>query len=206
MFLFCSLLGAAGLVLLDQLIKGWAVETLSTLPDIRILEGVLHLVYRENRGAAFSLLQNRLPFLIVVTGVVMLGLLFVLLTGRVKGRLITVSFALVLAGGIGNLIDRVLRSFVVDYIYFVPINFPVFNLADCCVVIGTGLLVVYLLVIEPRQAAQKAALAQESAPPGENAGGQAAVPPEPTASDPESAPPKTSPPGEADKGEEQGNG
>lgn len=55
----------------------------------------------------------------------------------------------------GNLIDRVLRGFVVDYIYFVPINFPVFNLADCCVVSGTFLLVVYLLLIEPRQERRK---------------------------------------------------
>ena len=148
MFLYLSLLGAGVLIGLDQLIKWWAASYLSTVPDIRLIDGVLHLLYRENYGAAFSILQNRTGLLVGVTTAVLIAVLVLLVSRRV-------SLCLIFAGGVGNLIDRVLRGFVVDYIYFVPINFPVFNLADCCVVSGTFLLVVYLLLIEPRQERRK---------------------------------------------------
>lgn len=139
------------LVAADQWIKLWAYTTLRNLSDIQLIPGVLHLLYRENYGAAFSILQNKTFFLVGVTGVVLAGILVLLLLGKIRQPVMVAAFTLVLAGGIGNLIDRVGRGFVVDYIYFVPIDFPVFNLADCCVVGGTILLMFYLLVIEPRQ-------------------------------------------------------
>lgn len=154
-FLCLSLLFMAALTGIDQLLKYWAVQALQPVQTIRLWPGVLHLEYRENRGAAFSILQNQTFLLVGVTSVVLLFLLGFLLSGRVQSRMLTATFSLILAGGFGNLIDRIFRGYVVDYIYFVPINFPVFNLADCCVVIGTGLLLLYFLVIEPRQAQRK---------------------------------------------------
>ncbi len=156
-FLSLSLLAAAVFIGIDQLLKHWAVQVLQPVQTIRLWSGVLHLEYRENRGAAFSILQNRTFLLIGVTSVVLFLLLGLLLSGRVRSRLFTVSLSLILAGGFGNLIDRVFRGYVVDYIYFVPINFPVFNFADCCVVIGTGLMLLYFLVVEPRRESGAAA-------------------------------------------------
>ena len=154
-FLALSLLAMAALTGMDQLLKFWAVGVLQPVQTIRLWSGVLHLEYRENRGAAFSILQGKTLLLAGVTSVVLLILLYWLLSGRVQSRMLTAAFSLILAGGFGNLIDRVFRGYVVDYIYFVPIDFPVFNLADCCVVVGTGLLLLYFLVIEPRQARRK---------------------------------------------------
>ncbi len=148
--LWWCLAGAVLLIALDQAVKAWAFGILRENGDIRIIPDVLHLMYRENYGAAFSILQNQTVLLVSVTGVVLLALLILLVTGRVRPPLLVTAFSLVIAGGIGNLIDRVSRGFVVDYIYFVPIDFPVFNLADCCVVVGTALIVLYVLVIEPR--------------------------------------------------------
>lgn len=148
--LWWCLAGAVLLIALDQAVKAWAFGILRENGDIRIIPDVLHLMYRENYGAAFSILQNQTVLLVSVTGVVLLALLILLVTGRVRPPLLVTAFSFVIAGGIGNLIDRVSRGFVVDYIYFVPIDFPVFNLADCCVVVGTALIVLYVLVIEPR--------------------------------------------------------
>lgn len=154
--LWWCLAGAAVLIAMDQAVKSWALRTLRVNGDIRLIPDVLHLMYRENYGAAFSILQNQTVLLVSVTGVVLLALLVLLVTGRVRPPLLIAAFSLVIAGGIGNLIDRVSRGFVVDYIYFVPIDFPVFNLADCCVVIGTALIVLYVLVIEPRAQKEQA--------------------------------------------------
>lgn len=150
MFLIGSLAAAALLIGLDQLIKWWAASSLSAVSEIRVIDGVLHLLYTENYGAAFSILQNQKFFLIGVTSVVMAAILVILLMRKITHPVLVAALSLILAGGAGNLIDRIARGYVVDYIYFVPINFPVFNLADCCVVIGTGLMLLYLLVLEPR--------------------------------------------------------
>ncbi|MCI8624241.1 MAG: signal peptidase II [Provencibacterium sp.] len=150
-FLTLSLLAAAALVGLDQLLKYWAVLRLRPAGDIQLLPQVLHLQYRENFGAAFSILQNQTFLLVGVTSAVLLAILAGLLLGKVRPYPLIAAFSLILAGGVGNLIDRIGRGYVVDYIYFVPIDFPVFNLADCCVVIGTGLALLYFFLIEPRQ-------------------------------------------------------
>lgn len=149
-FLCCALLGAAILAGLDQVIKHWAATVLSQTQDIRLIDGVLHLLYIENYGAAFSILQNKTVLLVTVTTAVLLVLLTLMLLGKVRNRIPVTALSLIISGGAGNLIDRIARGYVVDYVYFVPINFPVFNLADCCVVIGTGLLLVYLLIVEPK--------------------------------------------------------
>ena len=80
MFLYLSLLGAGVLIGLDQLIKWWAASYLSTVPDIRLIDGVLHLLYRENYGAAFSILQNRTGLLVGVTTAVLIAVLVLLVS------------------------------------------------------------------------------------------------------------------------------
>jgi len=158
----------------DQLIKLWAQEVLKPLASIDIIPDVLSLTYHENFGAAWGILQGQRWLLLAVTGVVILGLLAGLVTKKFQGPLLQSAVSLIVAGGVGNLLDRAFHAggFVVDYIYFEPINFPIFNLADVCVCIGTGLLAVYILFLEgkePRKAEQEdAAPGTEAGPPCES--------------------------------------
>ena len=141
----------AGLLIAgDQLIKQWAIEVLKPAVSIDIIPGVLSLYYHENFGAAWGILQGQRWLLLIVTGAVILAMLAALVTKRLRGRLLQGAVSLIVAGGIGNLLDRAFHpgGFVVDYIYFEPINFPIFNLADICVCIGTGLLALYILFVE----------------------------------------------------------
>lgn len=144
------LLGAGLLIVADYLAKQWMTVFLQPVTQIHLIPNVFSLYYHQNYGAAFGILQQKTGFLIVVTGVVLLALVVAILLKKIQGHLLLASFSLIIAGGFGNLIDRVRLGYVVDYLYFEPINFPIFNLADCCVVVGTGLLIIYILVIETK--------------------------------------------------------
>lgn len=147
------LLASVGLIFADQWIKNWVVATLSNTPTVPLIQDVLHLTFCKNYGAAFSILQGKTVFLVVITSTVLLALLFLLLTRRIQSKMLISSISLIIAGGVGNLIDRVMRegNYVVDYIDFRLINFPVFNLADICICTGTGLFLLYMLFIEPKE-------------------------------------------------------
>lgn len=146
------LAGSALLIAADQLIKLWVLDSLAGGPSRMIIPGLLQLTYVENRGAAFGILQGKTGLLTLVTLVVLVGLLVMLLLGKFRhSPLMSCCFGLIIAGGAGNLIDRMTREFVVDYLDISPLfSFPVFNLADCCVVIGTLLLLIYLLFFEEK--------------------------------------------------------
>jgi signal peptidase II len=152
-FMILYLLLAGVLVAADQLIKMWAQEVLKPVVSIDIIPNVLSLYYHENFGAAWGILQGQRWLLLGVTGIVLIGLLAALMLKKFKGPLLQTAVALILAGGVGNLLDRALHTggYVVDYIYFEPINFPIFNLADVCVCIGTGLLAIYILFVEGKK-------------------------------------------------------
>ena len=130
----------------DQLIK-YAVlhSTLAAGESVTLIPRVLQLRYVENTGAAFSILSDHTVLLSVVTAAVILVGVVLIMTGRIRSRFLNVVVACVLAGGLGNLIDRVLRGFVVDYIEVLFVDFAVFNFADCFVTVGEFLLVAYLL-------------------------------------------------------------
>ncbi len=135
------LVSTVALVVLDQIVKGWAVERLKGQAAIALWPGVFELSYVENRGAAFGMLQGQRWLFAVLTVAVILGLIFVyfrLLPER-KFRLTRSCCIGVMAGAIGNLIDRIWLQYVVDMFYFKLIDFPVFNVADCYVVVGAFL-------------------------------------------------------------------
>ena len=114
--LFAALLGA------DQLIKYWTVEHLALGESAAFLPGIVRLTRVHNYGAAWSSFSGMRWLLIVVTAAVM-----------------------ILAGGVGNLIDRLFRGYVVDMFDLTLFSYPVFNFADCCVVVGAILGAVYYL-------------------------------------------------------------
>ena len=136
------------LVAFDQITKGWALTLLKPVSPYVLWDGVFELYYTENTGAAFGIFDNQRWILLGVTTVALLALLYVMMTGKL-GRhwLVTVTSTLILAGGVGNLIDRIFRGYVVDFFYFKLINFAIFNVADCFVVVGATLLLVYFLFV-----------------------------------------------------------
>ena len=132
---------------LDQITKMWAVMTLKDKPAIPIIPGILELRYLENRGAAFGIMQNKQWFFVLIT-VIILGLIlyiFFKLPEDKKYNLLSLLLLFIAAGAVGNLTDRLLQNYVVDFIYAVFINFPIFNVADMYVSVATTFLVISLL-------------------------------------------------------------
>lgn len=126
------------LTFFDQLTKWLAVVKLKNQEPIVIWKGVFNLEYLENRGAAFGILQDK-QFLFVF-GAILCVCLIAFAYGKMphtsRYYLLRVCCVLVCAGAVGNLIDRIRQNYVVDFFYFELINFPVFNVADCYVVIA----------------------------------------------------------------------
>ena len=136
------ILSMALLIGLDQFTKFLAVRNLKEQADFALIPGILEFSYLENTGAAFSSFLGKQGFLITLTSCVMLFIIwkyFQVPEGR-RFHIMRLTFLLVINGGIGNLIDRIKNGYVVDFIYFVPINFPKFNVADCYVSVGMVLL------------------------------------------------------------------
>lgn len=140
-----SLVAAALLVAADQGIKAWATAQLMPVGVMAVLPGIVELRYVLNDGMAFSMLAGKQGILIGVTSLMLIGVLVWLVRGDMP-LLERISWTLVLGGGIGNLIDRVLNGAVVDYINVLFMHFAVFNFADICVCCGVGLLILSILL------------------------------------------------------------
>ena len=144
---------------IDQWTKYLAILHLKGQENIVLWSGVFELEYRENTGAAFSIMQGQSWFLIGFTAIALIAVAVFLIRSQFgRSAWVRIAGSLVLAGGIGNLIDRIFRSFVVDFLYFSLIDFPVFNVADCCVVVGAITLMVYVVFFyrEPSKPEQEA--------------------------------------------------
>ena len=132
-------------IVADQLTKYITVRYLKPLSTVPILEDVFSLTYVENRGAAFGILQNQRWFLIILPILIISVAIIFLIKNRNESLLSRISLAIILGGAIGNLLDRIFRTYVVDMFEFTFIQFPVFNVADMAVVCGTIILALQLL-------------------------------------------------------------
>ena len=141
------LVSTAVLVAFDQWTKNLAVEHLKGQEDISLIPGVLCLHYLENRGAAFGIFQDQRTFLLILTAIILICVCYVLwrIPSDKKYNLLKLLCVMITAGGIGNLIDRVRLNYVVDFIYFSLIDFPVFNVADIYVTTSMFLLLILVL-------------------------------------------------------------
>ena len=168
-----ALIASAALVGIDQLLKAIVTANMTEFQTIPCIPGLLSWTYIHNEGAAFGILQNQRVLFIVLT-VVLVGACIALLFTRTAraSKWVSATLSLIIAGGIGNLIDRIATGRVVDYISvsFFP---PIFNFADCCVVIGAAMAVIYFMILEPRKLKQEEALRE--------AAGAEAAPAEPPA-------------------------
>ena len=133
-------------IVLDQLTKWLSVEFLTKVNTVPIIKNVLHLTYVENRGAAFGMFANSRWVFMLSSTVMIIGLLTYLYLGYAENKLYEISCAMIISGGIGNMIDRLLLGYVVDFIDFRLINFAVFNGADSFVCVGAGLLMLALIL------------------------------------------------------------
>ena len=158
-FLFLDLLMIAGLIALDQYTKQWAKVYLKDKPAYNLINGILELNYLENQGAAFGMLPNQKVFFIFVAFVILFVVGYVLLKvpDQKKYTILHFLFSLIVAGSIGNMIDRIFRGAVVDFIDLEFMRFYVFNVADSFVCIGCALLILYLILSEIREGKKKKA-------------------------------------------------
>ena len=143
MFQAISLAVIAALVGIDQLTKYAAVSTVKVDGPKDFLFGFFQFRYVENTGAAFSSFSNNTTLLTVVTLVILSACLILLLSRKIKPLFANVCLLLVVAGGIGNVIDRIVHGYVVDFIEPLFIDFAVFNFADCCITVGAFMLIAF---------------------------------------------------------------
>lgn len=167
MWLFIAIYAAiAALVGIDQWIKLWAIENLQGQPSRSFLPigdfDWMHLTYTENTGAAFSMLSGSRLFLILFPLVMIVVCGIMLHRLHKEHRWMIAALPLVMAGGIGNLIDRIFRDgAVVDYLDLQLFDFAIFNFADCCVSVGVVLVIICVLFVERDEpTAKKLPLAQ----------------------------------------------
>lgn len=137
------------LIFIDQLTKHFAVVYLKDQMPIKLIDGVFELNYLENRGAAFGMLQNQKFFFIFIAVVILSVIAYVLLKTPNQRKYVKLHIALVFiaSGAIGNMIDRLKLDYVVDFLYFSLINFPIFNVADIYVTLSAIYLVILLLFV-----------------------------------------------------------
>ena len=130
----------------DQLIK-LAVLDSSLVGGgiVTVIGNFLQFRYVENTGAAFSLFEDKTVLLSVFSALVMAVGFYLLISRKFKSKMLVASVVMIMGGGLGNLIDRVFRHFVVDYIEVLFVDFPVFNFADCFITVGEFVLIGYLL-------------------------------------------------------------
>lgn len=133
----------------DQFTKYLAWMNLAGTSGIRLIPGVFELYYVENRGAAFGMLNN-CQVLFVVIAVIILAIsvyTYIHLPESSHYHFLRIVCITIAAGASGNMIDRLARGYVTDFLYFSLIDFPVFNLADCYVCVGAGLAVLLLFTV-----------------------------------------------------------
>ena len=143
-----NLLIVVALVALDQIFKVLATRILPDIVPVVVVPHFIGFNYIHNYGAGFSILSGKVDFLIVITAVALLAIAVGIFAKKFDNNIDEFSFVLILAGGIGNLIDRVVNGYVVDYLEFLFMEFPVFNFADILICTGVGLFVLNTIVTE----------------------------------------------------------
>ena len=144
-----SVLIIAILVIIDQLSKYIMLVNLSDAPmGVSVINGVFSLIYVENTGISFSMFSGKMIFIIIVTLVILLLLVYVLIrTPKTRYFLpFSITLSVIIAGAVGNLIDRIIRGYVIDFISLDFIGFPIFNFADICVCVGLFILVLLIFI------------------------------------------------------------
>lgn len=137
-------------ILLDQLTKYLAINYIQPIESVTVLENVFSITFVKNTGAAFGILQNYRWLFIILTIIISIAIIFYLFFYSRNNIILKICLSMILGGAIGNLIDRIRFGYVVDMFHFTLIDYPVFNIADTAVVLGTILLTYYLLFLSDK--------------------------------------------------------
>ncbi len=143
-----TLIYTALLVLLDQLSKIIVTKINSNSHlDYTVIKGFFNITYAENTGAAFSILEGKRVYFIIITLVVIAALIFYFFKEKPKG-IEKICLILIISGAIGNLIDRIIHGYVTDFLNFniFGYDFPIFNIADSYITVGAILLIIIELL------------------------------------------------------------
>lgn len=145
-YIAAGLAGFFILVFIDQATKYLACEYLKPQRGLELIPGVFQLYYLENRGAAFGMMYGRQLFFIVSALVITLAVswIYLRIPPDKKYNPLRLAGIVLSAGAVGNMLDRIFRGYVVDFLYFSLIDFPVFNVADCYVCVGIAVLILLL--------------------------------------------------------------
>jgi signal peptidase II len=143
------------IIIVDQVTKYVVINNVETGELIPVINNFFYITYHENAGAAWGILQNKRYIFITLTIIFSIIMFYILL--KSKDKLLKSALSLILGGAIGNLIDRVLKGSVADFLdfYFGSYHFPTFNVADSFIVIGTIVLGIYLLFYYKEPEGQK---------------------------------------------------
>lgn len=137
----------ASIAFLDQIAKAYIINQVDLFEKIKVIPDVFDITHIRNNGAAYNMFSQMPVLLIVMPALVMLaGLVYIGVTHKKNNMLLMVAIAMVIGGGLGNLIDRISKGYVVDYLDIHII--PVFNVADMFICVGCGLLFIYLIFID----------------------------------------------------------
>lgn len=136
------------LIIIDQLTKYFTVQNIDLYEVVEVIPNIVSLTYIQNTGAAFSILEGQMWFFYIVTIVVVSGLIYYMYTEARENKILGFLLSLILAGAIGNFIDRLFLQYVVDMIKLEFINFAIFNVADSYLTVGVVLLLIYTLYDE----------------------------------------------------------
>ena len=132
-------------IILDQITKIIAHNNLLNNKEIIAIPHLLGFTYVRNEGAAFGIFADSRWVFMVFSTVAIAVMLYVLIKDKKRHPLFLVSISFLIGGGIGNMIDRIFRGYVIDFFKFLFVKFAIFNVADCFVTVGAVLLFVYLL-------------------------------------------------------------
>ena len=136
---------AAISIMIDQIVKIIIRTKIKLNTSIPLIPNIFNLTYVENKGAAFSILQNTQIFLIIIGLVFLYVIDYYIKKEKKFDKLNIIALGLIIGGIIGNLVDRILLHAVVDYLDFTLINFPIFNIADSCITIGVILFIISII-------------------------------------------------------------
>lgn len=133
-------------LILDRFTKIYAINNFIENP---VFTKVFNFIYVENRGAAFGILQDRRIFFVILTILVVAGIIYYFVKNyKNNPKILNIALALIVSGALGNFYDRIFHAYVVDFIEFAFVNFPVFNVADILITSGAILMIIYVMFLE----------------------------------------------------------
>lgn len=150
-----SLVAVVFLLTLDQVIKYFVDLKLKNSSPLVLIDKILQLNYLENDGAMMGFMSGKTGIMTVLALICVVVMLFVVFSGRIKDYIDYWCVLLMVAGGLGNIIDRVFRGYVIDYIEVLFVDFYIFNFADCLITVAAFVLIFYQIYLIYKESKEK---------------------------------------------------